>query len=144
MRRLLWCVCLFAVGCAADVETDANEMPGVLGAIDGATVEFDPSGSIIPFPNNLLLNAGSGETCCTPDSTGELLYDLFDTDGSCDVSLTEFEENNLIATLLSPDLDLLDADGNFNPNDDGVLDSLSLGIGFSATTADFLPPTASE
>jgi len=42
-------------GCA-DVEVVQTDVP----AYDGPTVEFDPSGSVIPFPNNLLVDPSKG------------------------------------------------------------------------------------
>lgn len=83
--------------------------------------------------------------CCVEGSTGETIIDLFDncsddsTTCDCAVTLQELRENDLISSLLSPDVDLLDADGNFNPRTDGVKDALSLGIGFSAVEANFDP-----
>jgi hypothetical protein len=49
----------------------------------------------------------------------------------------EVENNGLVKLLLSPDLDLFDAQGNLSPNTDGVYDSLSFGIGFTAVEAVF-------
>jgi hypothetical protein len=85
--------------------------------------------------------SGTHPDCCTAGSNGEDLVGLFDSDGSCDISLDELKDNALLSGLLSPDLDLFDAEGFYLPNDDGVKDSLSLGVGFSATTGGFqLPP----
>jgi hypothetical protein len=79
--------------------------------------------------------------CCTAGSQGEDLIGTFDSDGSCDVTLDELKDNALLSGLLSPDLDLFDAEGFYVPNDDGVKDSLSLGVGFSASLGGFqLPP----
>jgi hypothetical protein len=40
----------------------------------------------------------------------------------------------------SPDLDLLDASGKFNPGQDGVKDSYSMGLGFTCVPAKFTAP----
>lgn len=51
-----WLACLALVlGACPSVTVDDNE--GVL----GPTVEFDPANSIVPFPNNLLLNPATGK-----------------------------------------------------------------------------------
>ena len=79
--------------------------------------------------------------CCDEGSTGETLVDLFDEEpepsGDCTITLDELKNNDLISSLLAPDVDLFDADGNFNPRQDMVKDSLSLGVGFSAVGAVF-------
>jgi hypothetical protein len=56
MRYLLVAgmVGVVSVGCAPDIQVDEGE--GV-----APVVEFDPGNSIIPFPNNLLLDPMTGE-----------------------------------------------------------------------------------
>lgn len=83
---------------------------------------------------------GTAPDCCTPDSAGEGVVDLFDGNDDCAVSFEEFRSNFLISLLINPDVDLFDESGAYNPNSDGVLDSLSLGLGFSATTGTFAVP----
>jgi hypothetical protein len=41
---------------------------------------------------------------------------------------------------ISPDLDLLDDSGKFNPGQDGVKDSYSAGLGFTCGPATFTAP----
>lgn len=60
-----------------------------------------------------------------------------DNDAADRVDSQEVRENDLIAALLSPDVDLLDSDGAFKPRTDGIKDALSLGLGFTAVTASF-------
>jgi len=75
---------------------------------------------------------------CQAGSFGETLIDLFDeepTGGDCVISLDELRNNSLASSLLAPDVDLLDQDGVVDPRADGVKDSLSLGIGFTAVPA---------
>jgi hypothetical protein len=69
-------------------------------------------------------------TCGGPDCGGHLAGDYVITD-------EELINNDLIASILSPDVDLLDADGNFNPRQDMVEDSVSLGVGFTCVPATF-------
>jgi hypothetical protein len=84
---------------------------------------------------------GTPGACCTPDSGGEGILQFFDPISTdCMVSFDEFRNNFFLSLLLNPDVDLFDADGNFNPNSDGVNDALSLGLGFSAVTALFTAP----
>jgi len=80
--------------------------------------------------------------CCEPDSTGEKILDLFDENPTdCQVSLEEIKTSSLIASFLAPDVDMLDKDGLVNPRQDGVLDSLSLGVAFEAVPGTFTLPT---
>jgi platelet-activating factor acetylhydrolase isoform II len=59
MRCTLLCVSGFviAAGCAA-VTVDPDETDQT--TLSGPTVEFDPGGGIIPFPNNLLIDPATG------------------------------------------------------------------------------------
>jgi hypothetical protein len=61
-----------------------------------------------------------------------------DQNGS--ISLAETENNVLLKLALSPDLDLLDAAGQFNPRQDGIKDSFSVGLGFTCVPAGFTAP----
>jgi hypothetical protein len=73
---------------------------------------------------------------CTPDTQGEDLAPLFDEDEDGTVPLEEFRANALIeSTVGNPDLDLFDADGQFNPRMDGIKDALSFCLGFTAAGA---------
>lgn len=59
------------------------------------------------------------------------VFDKAPTDGS--ISVSEVATHPLIASLLEPDLDLFDANGNYAPNPGGTGgDSLSFGFGFTA------------
>ncbi len=58
-----------------------------------------------------------------------------DTDGT--ITADELRTNALIMSLLSPDVDLFGSMGNDDPRVDGVNDSLSFGVGFTAVGAVF-------
>jgi hypothetical protein len=74
---------------------------------------------------------------CTPDTRGETLVDLFDTDGDGAVALDEFRTNDLVLLLVAPDVDLNDQAGAHNPRCDGVNESSSVGVSFTAVPAVF-------
>jgi hypothetical protein len=67
-------VLLFATGCP-DVDTDPGEGPDDPPFDPGPLVEFDPSASIIPFPNNLVIDPATGrvtlpqQRCESPTQT---------------------------------------------------------------------------
>jgi hypothetical protein len=76
---------------------------------------------------------------CEPDSHGRFFLDLFDEDRDGQLSFEEIEYNSLINSLLAPDVDLFDEDGAINPRCDGVKESLSVGLRFTAVPARFAP-----
>jgi hypothetical protein len=89
--------------------------------------------------------SGTSPDCCPDGSDGDQLVDLFDSDGSCDLTLQELQDSIFLNALLEPDVDLLDAEGFYNPREDGVLDSISIGIGFTAVPATYdLPPDIAQ
>jgi hypothetical protein len=133
------------VGVRASVEVADSGLTN--GRLGGAVTVDEINDNILPQLVMVMQNTvqqdcnGVSPNCCTPGSQGEDLVGTFDSDGSCDVTLDELKDNALLSGLLSPDLDLFDAEGFFVPNDDGVKDSLSLGVGFNATLGSFaLPP----
>ncbi len=83
---------------------------------------------------------GTAPDCCDPGTGGDTLVSLFDTNSDCLVSVDEIRNNALIASLVAPDVDLFDASGAFNPRQDGVNDSLSVGVCFTAVGASFVLP----
>jgi hypothetical protein len=116
--------------------------------LGGAVSKDDILDEVVPAVVGVLASliaadcTGAAPDCCADgESTGAGILSYFDEDGDCAVSEEEIIGNSIVAsTLLNPDLDLLDADGNFDPGADGVKDSLSLGVGFSAVTATFDAP----
>lgn len=76
---------------------------------------------------------------CTPGSAGEHILANYDGNGDGDISFKEVADNPSIRQALAPDLDLYDSDGTYDPNGDGVLDSLSLGFHFTAVSARLVP-----
>ena len=68
------------------------------------------------------------------------LLQTLDTDHNGIISIQELENNPVLMVAGSPDLDLLDASGKFNPGQDGVKDSYSMGLGFTCVPAKFIAP----
>jgi hypothetical protein len=142
------------------------------GKLGGAVTEKDLDDQIMPTLHDILSDTMEddctgvpvdcpGADCapcgCEEGATGRMLLDLFDEYGAtpeddpdCVVTLDELLENSLISSLLAPDVDLLDcpsatsdpSECTFNPRQDGINDSLSLGFAFTATTGSFtwVPP----
>jgi len=123
--------------------TDTNITSGILA---GAVTQDTIDNILIPSVT-LSLQAvvasdcgGTYPNCCTDASNGQTIVSLFDDNNDCMVSQSEVANNNLVNSLLAPDVDLLDASGNYAPNSDGVNDSLSLGVCFTAVGAVFTLP----
>jgi hypothetical protein len=125
--------------------TDAGLMSGKLG---GALRNEDLHNELIPAVANLIesllteseCDGTPDGGCCPAESTGEQILTFFDDDGDCAVTAQELEENSIVSsTIGQPDLDLFDENDDFNPRQDGMKDSLSLGIGFTAVAGAFTP-----
>lgn len=105
-------------GALTDQEVDAVLIPAMAAGVDSIVQRDCPGGP------------------CTSDTQGAELAPLFDENEDGMVPEEEFRANALVeSTIGNPDLDLFDADGDFDPNVDGVKDSLSFCLGFSAIGA---------
>lgn len=79
---------------------------------------------------------GAIPASCSPP--GIQLLSLFDTNHDGSITAAELQANTLIQAVLSPDQDLLKADGS--AGHDGVRESVSIGLGFTAKAAVFAVP----
>ena len=73
----------------------------------------------------------NGGNCKNPDGTAGVPKDMI-------ISICELTGNQLIANLISPDVAIFDAAGNYSPDPDPKStrrDSLSVGLGFTAVPA---------
>ncbi len=130
---------------AAHIDVSVSESALTGGKLGGAITADDVDNKLMPAVQSLIVGlidencTPNGSDCgCVAGSSGEQVLGFFDTNNDCMIPLEELNANSLIdATIRNPDLDLLDADGNFNPNSDGVDDSLSVAVGFSAVSAAF-------
>jgi hypothetical protein len=144
---------------SGNVAADTIGSAGSPAKLGGAITDADLHDNVLPALHDILTDNINGDCTgtttgmppcgCDEGATGQTLLDLFDElpdrpgtepDGDCVVEFEELENNSLISSLLAPDVDLLDADGNFNPRDDGVKDSLSLGVAFTSVGATFTAP----
>ena len=116
------------------------------GIIGGGITKDEIDNKLLPALASMIQDStadectGTAPMCCDEGSSGATIMSIFDENGDCSVTAGELQNNALLQNLLAPDLDLLDASGNINPGDDGELDSLSLGIGFTAIGARFEMP----
>lgn len=78
---------------------------------------------------NLIINANT--------TAANAILKAFDTDQNGAITIEEIEKNPVLRIAFSPDVDLLDASNTFNPGQDGVKDSYSIGLGFTCVPANF-------
>ena len=134
------------IGARADVRVSASGL--MQGRLGGGITTAEINTNVLPAVKDILDTVaaedctGTFPDCCTEDSDGALIFDLFNTEESadCELSVDEIGGSALVSSFLSPDLDLLDDGGNFNPNKDGVDDALSVAVGFTAVPAVFTNP----
>ena len=74
------------------------------------------------------------------DKAANTLLQVFDSDHNGTITVQELENNTLLMLAISLDLDLLDTSGKFNPGQDGVKYSYSIGLGFTCVPATFAAP----
>jgi hypothetical protein len=114
------------------LEADATAQGCVNGKLGGGVTDEEFRGKLLPAI------AGGLNLIITADKPGAgTLLQTFDSDKSGTITIQELENNPLLMLMISPDLDLLDSSGEFNPNQDGVKDSYSLGLGFTCVPAIF-------
>lgn len=68
------------------------------------------------------------------------LLQAFDADNDKLITTEELSNNPILMLAISPDIDLLDASGKFNPGQDGTNDSYSIGLGFTCVPGTFDAP----
>ncbi len=91
------------------------------------------------FRSKLLpaIAAGLNQVLDVNPAAASIVRQTFDSDGNATISVEELENNTLLKMAASPDLDLLDASGAFNPGQDGKKDAYSVGLGFTCVPAMF-------
>jgi hypothetical protein len=132
-------VVLDLVGARVEAHVDAA---GCSGKIGGALTQSEIQTKLIPqlaaaFTGILHADPGCPAACT---GTAHTLQNLFDTDHDGTITSAEVGGNTLIHALLAPDVDLFDANGHFNPRQDGAADSLSVGFGLTCVGASFHTP----
>lgn len=117
------------------LEADFSAQGCANGKIGGGVSADEFQGNLLPA-----ISEGINQITKADQATANILLPVFDSDGNGTISTQELKGNPLLMIALSPDLDLLDAAGNFNPNQDGVKDSYSIGLGFTCVPVDFTVP----
>lgn len=117
------------------LEADLSTNGCTNGKIGGGITSEDFRGNLLPA-----IAAGITQIVTANQTAASTLLPIFDGDGNGTITSEELENNPLLMLAISPDLDLLDESGNFNPGQDGVKDSYSAGLGFTCVPAVFTAP----
>lgn len=117
------------------LEADVNDKGCTNGKLGGGITVSEFQAKLIPALAN-----GLNRVIAADKTLGNTLLTTFDTDQNGVISADELENNLILKLATSPDLDLLDATGKFNPRQDGVNDSMSVGLGFACAPATFTAP----
>jgi len=105
------------------------------GKLGGGVTVDEFRGKLLPTIAN-----GLNQIITDNPAAAKTLLQAFDSDHSGTLTAQELESNPLLMLAISPDLDLLDVSGTFNPGQDGVKDSYSVGLGFTCVPAAFTSP----
>ncbi len=120
-----------------DAEVTPNWLDGYIG---GALSEEDIDRVFLPIVH-LSIQAMIDDHCeagvCESGSVGDSVLDIFDANDDGVVTQQEVRDQPLMRGIFEPDVDLFDENGDYNPNVDGVRDSMSFGIAFTAAPANF-------
>ena len=112
------------------------------GKLGGAVPAMEATTVLIPALASLMQTIvvascpGPIPASCSP--TAVQLLSLFDADRDGSITVAEVQANALIQAVFAPDQDLLNANGS--AGHDGVRESLSIGLGFTAKAAVFSVP----
>jgi hypothetical protein len=120
------------------IEADLSAQGCTNGKLGGGVTVDEFRGKLLPA-----IAGGLNEIIKADKAVASTLLQTFDSDHDGTITAQELENNPVLMLAISPDLDLIDAAGKFNPNQDGVKDSYSLGLGFTCVAATFTAPVVS-
>lgn len=118
------------------LEADLSANGCTNGKIGGGITSEEFRGNLLPA-----IAEGINQVTKADQTAANTLLPIFDADGNGTITSEELQNNPLLMMAISPDLDLLDGSGNFNPGQDGIKDSYSAGLGFTCVPAIFEVPT---
>jgi hypothetical protein len=124
------------------IEADVSKTGCTNGKLGGGITDSQFQATVLPalaagLNQIIASDKGCPVACGTP---ANILLQALDADKNGTITVEELQNNILLKAAISPDLDLLDASGKFSPRQDGVKDSLSVGLGFTCVPATFKAP----
>jgi hypothetical protein len=136
---------IFLMGQKVDVDLIGVRLEADLSAKGCTNAKLGGGVTVDEFRGKLLpaIADGLNQVIKEKKAGSSTLLQTFDSDKNGTITTQELENNPLLMLAISPDLDLFDASGKFNPNQDGVKDSYSIGMGFTCVPATFAAPLVS-
>ena len=133
---------IFLLGQSVDVNLIGVRLEADLSATGCANGKMGGGVTVDEFRGKLLpaIVDGLNGIIKTDKTVAAPILQVLDSDQNGTITIQELENNPLLVVALSPDLDLLDTSGKFNPGQDGEKDSYSLGLGFTCVPATFTAP----
>jgi hypothetical protein len=133
---------VFLLGQLVDVDLIGVHLETDLSAQGCANGKLGGGVTVEEFHSKLLpaIADGLNQIIKEDKAVANTLLPIFDADQNGTITIQELENNPILMIAVSPDLDLLDASGQFNPGQDGVKDSYSIGLGFTCVPATFTAP----
>lgn len=128
------------IGARAEIDVTQRSCSGRMG---GAMTAAYLDSVVLPGVAALLdaqiaADGNCRQSLLSCSATSLTLLGLFDTNLDRIISADEVRSNNVVRAVLSPDVDLLDAEGR--PGHDGVKESLSIAFAVSCVSAKFSAP----
>lgn len=117
------------------LEADVTAKGCTNGKLGGGMTVDEFHGKLLPT-----IADGLNQVIKADKTVADTILPMLDSSHDGTVSVQELENNPMLMLAVQPDLDLLDGAGKFNPSQDGVKDSYSLGLGFTCVPATFAAP----
>jgi hypothetical protein len=117
------------------LEADVSAKGCSNGKLGGGVSVGEFRGKLLPT-----LAEGLNQTVKADKTAADAILPVLDLNHDGTITVDELENNPVFILAVSPDLDLLDASGKFNPGQDEVKDAYSVGLGFTCVPATFAAP----
>ncbi|HEY5983338.1 MAG TPA: hypothetical protein VIU38_07675 [Anaerolineales bacterium] len=121
------------IGLRLEADVSANGCAN--GKLGGGVTVDEFRGKLLP-----VVADGLNQVAKADPTAANILMTAFDSDRDGSITVPELEKNPMLMLAISPDLDLLDSAGKFNPGQDGTKDSYSVAMGFTCVPANFTAP----
>jgi hypothetical protein len=117
------------------LEADVSAKGCANGKLGGGVSVDEFRGKLLPT-----IADGLNQTIMADKAAADAILPVLDSNHDGSIAVQELQDNPVFMLAVSPDLDLLDATGKFNPGQDGVKDAYSIGMGFTCVPAAFAAP----
>ena len=114
------------------LEADVSDQGCTNGKLGGGVTDDEFRSKLLPA-----IAKGLNQVLEVNPAAASMVLQAFDSNSDAKISVEELEKNPILTMAASPDLDLLDGSGTFNPGQDGKKDAYSVGLGFTCVPATF-------